>query len=233
MPISRRLCAASVALAVAGVPATIAMAQTAASDPGVEFVPVRPGTSDVSPLRADLAVPSDHLSEPLGYSRLYRIDGWRANPWGAETPLFARREGAITAVFPRSVYAFDRFGPYAIVPPATEFYIGEGPGDAYPGTVASLGQPGDGPAPTIGGDASSRVSTRVNNRVDGRVVPGQLDNRASGRVVRRTGRSAADDRARVEAMRAAWWTPRRPDTGPALRYLEWLRDASLWMQAGY
>lgn len=94
---------------------------------------------DVSPLRVSFRVLSPDLRVPTGFRDVYRIEGSGAqasrlgiyNPSGAD--LLARVDGAVTAVFPQSVYVNLGNGPLALVPPGTIFFIGRLPfGAALP-----------------------------------------------------------------------------------------------------
>lgn len=93
--------------------------------------PVDEGIADVSPL----AVGRHRLDIDLNASR--RFDQVFALPPGfgpdSNVPMFARSEGAVTAVFPMSVYQPIRdrrgrqIGVGAAIPPGAIFYIGELP----------------------------------------------------------------------------------------------------------
>jgi len=93
--------------------------------------PIDEGVADIGPL----GVGRHRLDVDFNVSR--RFDQVFALPTGlgpdGSTPMFARTEGAITAVFPRSVYRplRDRrgrvIGVGAPIPPGTIFYIGDLP----------------------------------------------------------------------------------------------------------
>ena len=65
-------------------------------------------------------IPMADLGIPDAWDRLYRMTGQHGD-------LFARRNGALTAVFPRSDYVRGRDGVVSVVPPNTVYVIGEPP----------------------------------------------------------------------------------------------------------
>jgi hypothetical protein len=93
------------------------------------------GTADVGPLHQDLQELPLDLRVPLGFDAVYR--GTATDPYGGTTPYFARVSGALTAVFPRSVYTDLGDGVrLAEVPPGTICYIGELPPELTGGDPA-------------------------------------------------------------------------------------------------
>jgi hypothetical protein len=95
--------------------------------------PITPGVGDPTPLSIDPAVQPIQLRMDAGFDRLYRIDPSLKLFGGM--PAFARRSGAITAIFPQSTYAFTREGVVTTVPPGAVFQIDDGrsrPGDTRP-----------------------------------------------------------------------------------------------------
>lgn len=105
--------------------ATLALAPRALA----QLERVEAGFSDVSSLSEPRRVLPVDLREPVGFDAVYRLT--RHGPAG-DVQSFARANGGITAVFPRSVYVPTRAGWSADIPPGTVFYIGEIP-DAGPG----------------------------------------------------------------------------------------------------
>lgn len=97
-----------------------AIAQTSAGPlPGLDAQPIVPGTTDTGPLaRSTMMEPVD-LRRPAGFNQVFLLqtDDRTGND------LFARADGAVTALFSRSVY--ERTG--ARIPPGTQFVIGDVP----------------------------------------------------------------------------------------------------------
>jgi hypothetical protein len=121
------------------------------------FTRIESRIGDVDPLGVSLRQLSTDLRQPTGFRDVYRIEGSgaAAHHWGISNPsgadLFARRDGAITAVFPQSVYITTERGPFALIPPGTVFFIGDLPFDRF------------GALPPIA-DSPDRVDTRVDTR---------------------------------------------------------------------
>jgi hypothetical protein len=119
-----------------------------AAQPGVrvEPTPITPGVSDVSPLMLDLAVQPIPLDQDAGFQRVYRLSP-EVRFFGGGG--FARRSGAITAIFPQSVYLPGRDGgAIPVVPPGTVFVIGDGPtaAEASSGPADAVAGPQAGPS---------------------------------------------------------------------------------------
>ncbi len=136
------------------------------------FREISPGFGDVNPQMVDGLFRPVDMRAPVGFDRLYEIVG--------SGGLFARRSGAVTAVFDRSVYAWDST---ALVPAGTVYYIGDLPVDlARPGLFAPA-VPAEG---ARGGVPSMfRVESEV---VDRRASRGA----ARGRVDLRVGREGRE-----------------------------------------
>lgn len=147
--------AASVAAAVL-VGASPAVAQDA-SLPGFERVDQR--VSDIHSLSTSLRQLEPGLAQPSGFSDLYRMTDAR----GEE--VYVRADGAVYAVFPRSVYASTPSGrAMAVVPPGTLFMIGEPPAAGAPPRVQALGRV----TPSMPGPLDAgRIAGRLETRVDG------------------------------------------------------------------
>jgi hypothetical protein len=113
-----------VALVAAAGCAGVARAQSAAGARGAfdGLERVEPGVSDMGPLGVEIRHPIHDMRMPLDFEALYRGVGANGTPW------FARRDGGITAVFPRSWYVPTQYGEVSIIPPDTIFYIGDPPG---------------------------------------------------------------------------------------------------------
>lgn len=96
--------------------------------PPAGWVRVQQGVADAGPLHVDLRVQPVELRAPMDYDSVYR--GTAPNGYGGTTEYFARISGAVTAVFPQSVYIDTAEGVRsAVVPPGTVYYIGELPDD--------------------------------------------------------------------------------------------------------
>jgi len=102
-----------------GVVGTGALAQ---EDPWSSLDAVDAGTADVGPLSESLIVVPIDMRVSDGFERIYRLNG--VEGWEDQ---FARRDGAITAVFPRSVYLPQSLGGGVAIPAGTVFYIGDPP----------------------------------------------------------------------------------------------------------
>lgn len=126
-PVLRRLAIAAAASAVLAGP--IARAQPSArtrsaAENGPRSIldrarPVRPNVSDTGPLSRDLLRLEPGLRVPRGFERVFELRT------AAGDRVLLRRNGAVTAVFPRSVYTASRRGLLAEVPPGTTFIIGD------------------------------------------------------------------------------------------------------------
>lgn len=124
--------------------------------------PVEPAVGDVGPLRISLRELRTDLRAPSAFDTVYRLPGPTAGHEPAGDLLF-RRDGALTAAFPRSVYSTTKGGTRAIVPPGTIYYIGEGSGPLRPAEA-----PAAPPGPTGVADARADVpvSTLAATRTD-------------------------------------------------------------------
>lgn len=60
--------------------------------------------------------------QEIGWESVFRLES--TDRFGRENVMFARRSGAVSAVFPRSVYSWSESGPTVEVPPGTVFHIG-------------------------------------------------------------------------------------------------------------
>lgn len=89
--------------------------------------PVDPGIADMGPLATQGREMSKDVRQPSGFDRVYEIEmnGQK---------YFARVNGGMIAVFPRSAYTSRGT---AVVPPNTTFYIGKLPANA---TLVDSGQ---------------------------------------------------------------------------------------------
>lgn len=112
------------AISISLVTAVVARAQSPAPER------VEQGVEDVGPTavgRVDLRV---DLRVGVGWESVYRIR--RGDPARGIAPLFGRRHGALTAVFPYSVYLEIPEGIMPLVPPGTVFYFGDVPPEEEP-----------------------------------------------------------------------------------------------------
>jgi len=153
------------------------------------FREVSPGGVDLSPLMTDNAFRPVDLRVPMGFERLYEI----VDSGG----LFARRNGAVTAVFDRSIYGWNSM---PLVPPGTIYYVGPLPIDlARPGVFASsLPFAGETPTPSMHRVPSELAVRPVQTRSD--------DLSAGGRVDLRVGRDALAKGLPPAAPATSMWT---------------------------
>lgn len=109
--------------------------------------PIEQTIGDVDPLFVSQRILPIDLRLPSAFGRVYRVPGSRSTLGGsAETPpsvlgpgeLLMRVDGAVTAVFPRSVYVASGGSPQAVIPPSTVFYIGPLP-ESFPGSATETG----------------------------------------------------------------------------------------------
>lgn len=123
------------------------------------FTRVEPAVADVDPLRTSLRTYPTDLRQPMGFRDVFRISGSgpQATRLGFASAsgqdLMARRDGAVTAVFPQSVYIETRQGVVPEIPPGTIFFIGDLPQDPFAGQA-------DVP------DAPNKVHSRIETRAD-------------------------------------------------------------------
>lgn len=89
-----------------------------------EFERIEQGVADVDLLRRSLRVsPWAEMRRPENFEAVYRLSG--ADAFGGGDGMFYRFDGALTAAFPRSVYAESASGGLIPqVPAGTIFYIG-------------------------------------------------------------------------------------------------------------
>ncbi len=96
---------------------------------------VQQGFEDVEPLAVSLAVHQVDLRTPIGFEHVYDLGDGR----------FARIDGGLIAVFPRSTYTGSRSGVRATIPPGATFYLGMPP-DVERGPDAPFHRSAIGPA---------------------------------------------------------------------------------------
>ncbi len=88
---------------------------------------VEQGIADTDPLRVGRRQLGHDLRAPSGYRDVYEVHmGPGAGPG---TRRFVRQNGAVYAVFPRSIYQLTDRGVSAPVPPGTIYYLGGLPPD--------------------------------------------------------------------------------------------------------
>ena len=139
---------ASVALSATGVIASAQSSSTTSAGTGPGPA-VDPGVGD-RPMGAGGRLQPTDLRQPVGFQQVYAL------PDGG----FARQDGAITAVFQRSVYVNTRLGQRPTVPPGTVFRIGSGVPDWAVGA-----QPGEAAEPAL------RIATASALATDPRIPP--------------------------------------------------------------
>lgn len=123
---------------------TAASGQPASTVP--RLTPVEQGRGDTGPLATSTRVTPLDLRLPIGFDRVYRIEG--SGRRGRSSDLFARQSGGLTAVFPRSQYIESGSGLFPEIPAGTTFYIG--------GLPDSL----------TGADRSAATRRNANNYID-------------------------------------------------------------------
>ncbi|MFG0259487.1 MAG: hypothetical protein ACF8LK_03960 [Phycisphaerales bacterium JB041] len=182
-------------------------AHASAQSDDSRFREVSPGGVDLSPLMADNEFRPVDLRVPMGFERLYEI----VDSGG----LFARRNGAVTAVFDRSIYGWNSM---PLVPPGTVYYVGSLPVDlARPGVFASaLPFADQTPAPSMHRVPSELAVRPVRSRAE--------DLSAGGRVDLRVGREAAPKNPPPREPATSMWTDedhRRRRVGELIRGAAW------------
>ncbi|MEQ8769601.1 MAG: hypothetical protein RIB60_03720 [Phycisphaerales bacterium] len=114
---AHRLAPIACGLLVAGV----ASAQVDPRARGVEALqPVEAGSVDSSPLAGSMQVLPIDLRQPTGFDEVYQINTGRGS-------AFARMDGALRAVFPRSEYGLGPNGVESQIPAGTTWVIGDTP----------------------------------------------------------------------------------------------------------
>jgi hypothetical protein len=81
--------------------------------------PIDPGNADLGPLGLQTRVLPLPMQHDRDFGLLYRAVG------ADGSPVFARRDGGITAIFPRSASVTIPSGDVPLIPPDTRFVIGE------------------------------------------------------------------------------------------------------------
>ena len=103
------ICTAALAHSVAAQPEAFADAQQ-----------VDQGIADRTAISNSLRLIQPDLRRAAGFGSLFRLAEEPGSP-------LARFDGGITAMFPNSAYATTLFGDFALIPPGTQFVIGEPP----------------------------------------------------------------------------------------------------------
>lgn len=130
--------------------AWLAVAPASGQTAGLDVVDER--VADVSPLAVSLRTSRPSLRQPADFGRVYRFQD--------ESNRLARAQGALYAVFERSVYAADKDGNvFPVVPPGTVYYIGRPSGFA-----AST------PLPAAA-DRHGAVAGRIDGRIESWIGP--------------------------------------------------------------
>jgi hypothetical protein len=122
-------------------------AQTVVSD-AVELERVDQSIEDADALSTSLRELRTDLRQPVGFEDVFRISG--------NEDVLIRVGGGMFAVFPRSVYVNARFGPIALIPGGTVFYMGRESLE-----MAGLLEPMSGPAPYL--PYTDPAGQRLNN----------------------------------------------------------------------
>jgi hypothetical protein len=94
-----------------------------------------PGSTDLDPLRGSIRVLPTDLRAPTSFENVYKLS--TTDRFGKAQDLYARRNGGLTAVFPRSVYVQSRKGLVPEIPAGTVFIIGDDHNfDSAPATIS-------------------------------------------------------------------------------------------------
>ncbi|MEZ6317807.1 MAG: hypothetical protein R3B49_03485 [Phycisphaerales bacterium] len=104
---------------MAGAALVVAIAAPALAQ-SLGLQPVAAGTDDASPMSNSLELMPIDLRDPAGFDRVYRLPT-------EDGSLFARADGGLTAIFPRSEYTATPWGTVAEVPAGTVWVIGQTP----------------------------------------------------------------------------------------------------------
>lgn len=155
-----------------------------------EARPVDAGVGDVSPLQRSLrTVPLD-LRLDSGFSRVVELERPTRLVGPGAPRVFARRSGAITAIFPESSYTWSNDGRVVIeVPAGTVYQIGDmprlfehGPGGGTGGGPIGgpLGGLESGPGLFTGVDLRADLAAPVRTLPPTRSAPSPSDGRATG-----------------------------------------------------
>jgi len=154
----------------------IALAAPPAADVGhrttVQTSPIRPelevvdqGVEDRGGFEKSLRVLPLDMRVPTGFQQVYRVPG--------REDLLMRGNGALFAVFPRSVYQRTVIGTIPLAPADVHFSIGMPGGFAYPG--GSLHHESPAPDPRI----ATRVDARVRPKAAAPIMEGGSANSRS------------------------------------------------------
>lgn len=139
-------------LQFAGVAVGIALSCSALAQPNVPYEVVDPGNADASALADSLRLVPVDLRTPTGFDQVFRL------PTVVGGEMFARMDGGLTAVFPRSEYGFGR----PLIPAGTTWYIGALPSSVFGEAGPRPGVHQTGLASQVSG--SGRLDQRVNQR---------------------------------------------------------------------
>lgn len=161
--------------------------------------PVEAGAGDVSPLYETLRVMPLDMRAPDNWERVYRMDS-------AFGPVYARRSGALTAVFPQADYALTRSGMVATIPADTTFVIGE----PAPWLLRQLGL--DSEVESLSHALSGRLNTSIDLSIDPQLLRPTLATRSAAEP--ESPRTTASDRLReiaafqIEREVSPWFNDR-------------------------
>ena len=89
------------------------------------LTPVEPALADIGPRGISQRIMALDRRKPTDFDRIFRVTSDSTDP-NATAPMFARKSGGLTAVFPRSQYRGSGGGSLTVELPAdTRFIIGE------------------------------------------------------------------------------------------------------------
>lgn len=197
-------------IGIAAMLSLIALAAPPAADVGhrttVQTSPIRPelevieqGVEDRGGFEKSLRVLPLDMRVPTGFQQVYRVPG--------KDDMLMRGNGALFAVFPRSIYQRTPIGTIPLAPADVHFSIGMPGGFAYPGGYLHHDSPPPDP----------RIATRVDARVRPKAATPVVDD---GTVA---SRSVEEMPAISEAPRAARKGTSSPSAPLRIRSLADLR----------
>lgn len=90
------------------------------------FTPVDPGVVDLTSNAVSMRVLRLDQRIPTGFDQVYKVDPSAAPKSLSVKPLFARKSGALTVLFPRGEYAATEEGAVVpVIPPGARMIIGD------------------------------------------------------------------------------------------------------------
>lgn len=169
---------------------TLTSAALAQDDSWGSLEAVDQGSADVGPLSESLRLVPIDMRASDSFERVFRLEGVD----GAQDQ-FARRSGAITAVFSQSVYLPSQFGGGVAIPAGTVFYIGDPPDwmrQRYNLGTLDASEPAD----FFGRSQSTRIETGLST--------GAIDTSAPTPQIVRSAEPVAHEGERAQRQSTPW-----------------------------